>query len=104
MQELSFDNLIDQLLEIYSSFKKNKNVLELKKYNNLKIHNIDSTYINKKNIDSNDDYICVICLNKFLECDKINILICQHHFHIKCLKKWLIKYNNSCPICRIIIK
>tara|TARA_Y100000022_G_C12947029_1_gene238597 strand:- start:41 stop:397 length:357 start_codon:yes stop_codon:yes gene_type:complete len=41
--------------------------------------------------------ICIICMEegnkKFI---KLN---CEHFFHKKCLKKWIIN-NNSCPLCR----
>ena len=96
---MSFDELIDQLLEIYLIFdqKKNKNVLDFEKYKNIKILNYNL------NDPKNNNLICIICQNKFIESDKINLLNCQHSFHSICLKKWLLKYNHSCPICRTIV-
>ena len=43
---------------------------------------------------------CSICLSKIYK-QKIK-LKCNHSYHKECLKKWL-KYNNSCPICRLEI-
>ena len=27
--------------------------------------------------------------------------VCGHHFHIKCLGKWIKSGNTSCPVCRV---
>jgi hypothetical protein len=42
---------------------------------------------------------CIICY----EYNDIFNTICNHTFHRKCLDKWLVK-NNSCPLCRKVIK
>lgn len=48
---------------------------------------------------------CSICLENYKSRQKINILQCNHIFHIKCLKKWLFTSRNiSCPMCRKIIE
>ena len=54
--------------------------------------------IDKKRVIHQD--VCLICMNNFILNDIIIILYCKHYFHNKCIKRWLIDYNNSCPICR----
>ena len=47
---------------------------------------------------------CSICLDDFEINDKVcRTKICNHLFHKECLKEWL-KTENSCPVCRNIIK
>lgn len=41
--------------------------------------------------------ICSICLSSIKK--GINIPICNHAFHKKCLNTWL-KQGDSCPLCR----
>ncbi|VDN04526.1 unnamed protein product [Thelazia callipaeda] len=43
--------------------------------------------------------LCVICQCDFEKRDLIRELPCSHHFHLKCVDKWL-RSNRSCPICR----
>ena len=42
---------------------------------------------------------CIICLENFVNSDKIINLSCLHMFHDECIRKWLIE-NNFCPICK----
>ena len=53
-------------------------------------------------IKSNDNLLldeCSICLEKYVQNDKIMSLECNHSFHDACIKLWL-KNNNTCPQCR----
>ncbi|VDK86401.1 unnamed protein product [Litomosoides sigmodontis] len=43
--------------------------------------------------------VCVICQCDFEKRDVVRMLPCAHHFHLKCIDKWL-KGNRTCPICR----
>ncbi|CAG9529766.1 unnamed protein product [Cercopithifilaria johnstoni] len=43
--------------------------------------------------------VCVICQCDFEKRDLVRMLPCGHHFHLKCIDKWL-KGNRTCPICR----
>ena len=42
---------------------------------------------------------CIICLENFVNSDKIVNLSCLHMFHDECIRKWL-NENNFCPICK----
>ena len=52
--------------------------------------------------DGNPSSVCTICLEDFKE-GKSNVTItpCQHVFHFKCLRNWLMKnvLNPKCPNC-----
>ena len=45
---------------------------------------------------------CIICWDVFRNKEYVSILNChnQHFFHTKCIKDWIRKGNNSCPLCR----
>lgn len=45
------------------------------------------------------DDACVICMSNLYD---IQMLCCGHHFHKRCISKWL-SYKHNCPICRCII-
>ena len=49
----------------------------------------------------NEDIICVICQEDIFPIESVNILSCQHYYHEKCLEEWL-KFQNTCPQCRIV--
>ncbi|KAL4567343.1 hypothetical protein LXL04_022926 [Taraxacum kok-saghyz] len=42
--------------------------------------------------------ICVICQSEF-EKEKLAVLQCQHRYHPRCIKEWLL-LQNVCPICK----
>jgi hypothetical protein len=44
---------------------------------------------------------CVVCLDLFThnETSVTQILICEHYFHLECIKLWLGK-EEKCPICK----
>ena len=44
---------------------------------------------------------CLICMEEYIKKDEIIKLNCDHTFHKNCIKQWLCKENNKCPICRI---
>lgn len=43
--------------------------------------------------------VCVICQCDFEKREMVRMLPCSHHFHLKCVDKWL-RGNRTCPICR----
>jgi hypothetical protein len=76
------------------------NLLLLYCYKNCKIIRINDITIKIKNNSELD--ICSICYNNYNDYDDIRKLKkCFHVYHDKCIRKWLINYNNKkCPICR----
>ena len=44
---------------------------------------------------------CTICLDEYVEGDKLRCLPCKHTFHATCISKWLTERSANCPVCRI---
>ena len=45
---------------------------------------------------------CSICISDIsIDQDIFKLSKCEHMFHTKCIKQWLIKQNKSCPNCRV---
>jgi hypothetical protein len=41
---------------------------------------------------------CVVCCSDYLDRDMVRILPCSHHFHQRCVDKWL-QRSTRCPLC-----
>ncbi|OCT86353.1 hypothetical protein XELAEV_18020046mg [Xenopus laevis] len=47
--------------------------------------------------DDNND-LCIICMSNYESGEKVNSLPCNHQFHSKCIRQWLIEHP-VCPLC-----
>jgi len=46
-----------------------------------------------------EDANCAICLEEYVDGDKLRFLRFSHHFHDTCIIEWLTK-NKVCPFCK----
>jgi hypothetical protein len=48
---------------------------------------------------SENDQVCIICLDGFCREEERVVLPCSHGFHVCCAYRWL-SSKSSCPVCR----
>lgn len=50
--------------------------------------------------EPDDPDICAVCLDDFVENDRLRRLPCKHEFHVACIDPWLLTRKRTCPICK----
>lgn len=63
--------------------------------------NIDKANQNAYKKSNTINKECSVCLENFIKNDELIKLNCNHIFHHNCIKNWLCKESNKCPVCRI---
>ena len=98
IQKINFKKIFD--LIFFKLYICVYNLFLLYCYNNCKIIRINDLTIKIKNNPMLD--ICSICHNNYNDYDDIRKLKkCVHVYHEKCIRQWIINYNNkTCPNCR----
>lgn len=44
---------------------------------------------------------CLICVDDFVDGDRVRTLPCGHNFHPACIDPWLLDRSTACPSCRL---
>lgn len=84
-----------------SVFNNNINVIIYEKQSIKDVLKTLPKYRKIKDIETTEE--CSICLQKYTENTFKRTLDCSHHFHKKCIDKWLKQCDENnihCPICR----
>ena len=99
---------IDNILNILRLMQRYENEINRNDFNT-PYEDVKVT-LSKKDVNSIPDHVCEgnnheknrcsICLSKYIKGSKIKTLSCNHQFHSKCIDKWLLKYNDKCPLCK----
>ena len=71
----------------------------LKNYNKPDIQE----YILDDNLKTNDEFMCIICLDKFKYKETVIRIKCNHYYHTQCIYTWFEK-KKTCPLCDEILK
>jgi hypothetical protein len=57
--------------------------------------------------EEEEQHVCVICLEHFVDGDRLRILPCRHKFHVGCIDRWLSGSSSfqdchtaGCPTCK----
>jgi hypothetical protein len=73
----------------------------VKNCKNMPKKNFKKLHLKKvKEADPVTNIECSICLDHFKKNEFYRLLDCNHHFHKKCIDRWIKKDHNDCPMCR----
>ncbi|XP_047319836.1 probable E3 ubiquitin-protein ligase RHB1A [Impatiens glandulifera] len=50
------------------------------------------------NLVTEEEDVCPICLEEYIEEDPKILTRCKHHFHLECILEWM-ERSDVCPIC-----
>jgi len=48
----------------------------------------------------NDPETCAVCIEDFVDGDRLRVLPCRHEYHVECIDLWLTTRKKFCPICK----
>ncbi|XP_047952579.1 RING finger protein 44-like [Salvia hispanica] len=49
--------------------------------------------------DQDEEEVCCICLDDLYR-ESVTSLDCGHEFHPDCIRRWLVRGKNFCPLCK----
>jgi hypothetical protein len=58
----------------------------------------------ERNLETENTYVCSICLEAFQEEQLVRRTPCRHEFHSHCLEQWLTSYKDRCPLCQATLR
>ncbi|KAG9287438.1 hypothetical protein G9A89_023810 [Geosiphon pyriformis] len=64
------------------------------------VYNLPTKIFYSAKSQENDPQECAICLEDYVDEDKLRIMPCKHEFHIACIDSWLTERKRFCPICK----
>ncbi len=62
---------------------------------------VNGSIFNHGSISNGTINHCIICLDNYINgTSELIKLPCNHFYHAKCIKKWLIQEKKTCPLCK----
>ena len=105
-----YDNMPDLIDDLPDLIDDNNNIFNFmninQNYEDVKIILNEEQFANQKHyifkeLNNNTTNECLICIEEFDGDDEVTKITCNHVFHKNCIKNWVCKESNKCPICRL---